>query len=232
MKKCAFCRHPADSPEHIFSDWMLALLPPEQRFVCNERIVSRDEYISFPRRKLRFVAKTVCTRCYNGWMSRLESALKKVIGNVLVDWDKTAVFTPEKLQVIAAFAFKTLVIANHKNLAGRSFFTYAQRSLFRRRLVIPEGVDVWMATRHQIAGKYYGFWKSVGGQSANRKRFPYGFSMYSCTWNFQNILLQAVATKWKSYALRKIAPPLTFAQDERLNPACIHIWPFKGANLE
>jgi hypothetical protein len=111
MKKCAFCTRPADSPEHIFSDWMIELLPPDQRYVCNERIVSRDEYIQYQRRKIKFVAKAVCTPCNNGWMSDLEGALKSVIGDVLAgNWGAIKIFTPEQLKIIAAFAFKTLVL--------------------------------------------------------------------------------------------------------------------------
>ena len=233
MKKCAFCTRPADSPEHIFSDWMIELLPPDQRYVCNERIVPRDEYIRYQRRKIRFVAKAVCTRCNNGWMSDLEGLLKSVIGDVLVgNWGAIKIFTPEQLKTIAAFAFKTLVLANHKDLGKkRPFFTRRQRSLFRRQLAIPAGVSVFVAAREDVAGKYYGFWKSVSGDTRN-KRTSYNWMMYGCTWNFQNIVLQAVATKWKSHTLRKSRPPITFPEVDDWKPASLQIWPLDGTNLD
>ncbi|MGO9084319.1 MAG: hypothetical protein ACLQBK_03765 [Candidatus Sulfotelmatobacter sp.] len=233
MKKCAFCTRRADSPEHVFSQWMLDLLPASERFVCNERIVSRDEYIRYPKRKISITAKVVCTPCNNGWMSDLEGALKSVIGDVLVgNWGLAKVFSAEQLKIIAAFAFKTLVLANHKDLGRKQpFFTRAQRFPFRRELVIPAGVSVFMAVREHVAGKYYGFWKSVGGDSKN-KRTPYNWSLYGCTWNFQNIVLQAVATKWKSYTHRKSQPPIIFPETDDWKPASVRIWPPGGANLE
>ena len=233
MKKCAFCTRDADSPEHIFSDWMIELLPPKERYICNERIVSRDEYIRYPRRKIKFVARSVCTPCNNGWMSDLEGALRSVIGDVLVgNWGAIKVFTPQQQKVIAEFAFKTLVLANHKDLGGnRPFFTGAQRFLFRRELAIPPGVSVFMAVREHVPGKYRGFWKSVSGDTKN-KRVSYNWSMYSCTWNFQNIVLQAVATKWKRHTYRKSYVPITFPEFDEWRPASVAIWPPNGADLD
>jgi hypothetical protein len=233
MKKCAFCTRDADSPEHIFSDWMIELLPSDQRYVCNERIVTRDEYIRYQRKKIRFVARAVCTPCNNGWMSDLEGALKSIIGDVLVgNWGASKTFTVEQQKTIAAFAFKTLVLANHKDLGKkRPFFTRKQRSLFRRNLAIPAGVSVFMAVRENFPGKYYGFWKSTSGDS-KEKNIPYNWSLYACTWNFQNIILQAIGMKWKTYAYRKIQAPLTFPELEEWAPASTAIWPPTVANLE
>lgn len=104
MKRCAFCPRPADSPEHIFSDWMIELLPKGQFYICDERIVTKDEYIRYQRRKIRFAARTVCTPCNNGWMSDLEGALKAAIGNVLIGhWGEVKIFTPDQLKIIAGF---------------------------------------------------------------------------------------------------------------------------------
>ncbi len=210
---------------------MIELLPPDQRYICNERIVTRDEYIRYQRRKIKFVARAVCTPCNNGWMSDLEGALKSVIGDVLVgNWGLAKTFTPDQLKIISAFAFKTLILANHKDLGKRRpFFTRTQRFLFRRYLTIPAGVSVFMAIRESIAGKYNGFWKSVSGDSKN-KATSYNWSMYALTWNFQNVVLQTVATKWKSHRHRKSQAPITFSEDDDWKPASVQIWP--SSNLE
>jgi hypothetical protein len=57
MKKCAFCTRPADSREHIFSDWMLRIVPTKERFAFNERIVQSGEYTSYKGRKVKLKAK-------------------------------------------------------------------------------------------------------------------------------------------------------------------------------
>jgi hypothetical protein len=228
-KKCAFCTHPADSREHIFSDWMLEMLPPDQRYIVNERIATRDEYVRYPVRKIKLKAKAVCTPCNNNWMNDLEGRLKPVLQHVLFD-ELPKTFGLTDLATIAAFAFKTLVLANHKDLRGAPFFAAVERFRFRRELRIPAGAQVWMASRKTIAGKYYGFWKSAQGKS--EKRLGYGFSNYICTWNFQNIVLQIVATKWQDKRRRNTVPPFAFPQDDYWKQASIPIWPLPSAYIQ
>jgi hypothetical protein len=230
MKKCAFCTRPADSREHIFSDWMLQMLPPEQRYIVNERIVTRDEYIRYQARKIQLKAKVVCTPCNNGWMSDLEGCLKPVFQNILFDDKSAVIFGPKELAIIAAYGFKTLVLANHKDLNTTPFLTRAQRFLFRRKLCIPNGVQIWMATRKVIPGKFYGFWKSINGGSNQPSR--YAFSLYVCTWNFQNIVLQILSMKWKDNRRRKTVPMSSIVQPEWWNDAAIQIWPLLGGNIQ
>src|SRR6266498_2587959 len=123
VKKCAFCRRNADSREHIFSDWMLEMLPPGERYQFTERVVKRNEFVRYHGRKVQIKAKVVCWQCNNGWMSALEGCLKKAIGHILFDDTRIAILTPTETATIAAFGFKTLVIANHKDLTAPPFFT-------------------------------------------------------------------------------------------------------------
>jgi hypothetical protein len=229
MRKCAFCTRPADSPEHVFSDWMLALLPPDERYICNERLVSRDEYVRYQKRKIKITAKVVCTRCNNNWMNDLEGRLKPILQDAFFA-DLPTTLSSTEMATIAAFAFKTLILANHKDLNTTPFFTASERFRFRRDLRIPEGVQVWMATREKIAGKYYGFWKSVHGKS--EKKFTYGFANYICTWNFQNIVLQVVASKWQDRRRRKTVPPISFPQNDHWGKASVLIWPLPSTDIQ
>jgi hypothetical protein len=229
MKKCAFCTRPADSPEHVFSDWMLSLLPPNERYICNERLVSHDEYVRYKKKKVKITAKAVCTPCNNGWMStKIEGRLISVLKDALVH-DVQKSFGAKDLTAIATFGFKTLILANHKDLKTTPFFAASQRFRFRRDLSIPDGVQIWMATRKAIAGKYYGFWKSAQGKS--EKRFRYGFANYICTWNFQNIVLQIVATKWQDKRRRNTVPPISFPQNDDWEKASVLIWPLPSTDV-
>jgi hypothetical protein len=229
-KKCAFCTRPADSPEHVFSQWMLDLLPPNERYVCNERLFSRDEYIQYQRRKIKIVAKVVCTPCNNNWMSNLEGRLKPILQDVFLN-ELPTTFGHTDLATIAAFAFKTTVLANHKDLKSTPFFSAAERFRFRRQLRIPDGVQVWMASRREtIAGKYHGFWKSAQGKS--EKYFGYGFANYICTWNFQNVVLQIVATKWQDKRRRNTVPPFAFPEDDYWKQASVLIWPLPPTAIQ
>jgi hypothetical protein len=229
-KKCAFCTRPADSREHIFSDWMLDMLPPGERYIFNERNVKTGEYIRYGGRKVKLTAKVVCTHCNNGWMSDMENLSAKPAMTNLLMGEYIAILDAKALTSIATFAFKTLVIANHKDLRTTPFFPSAERNRFRCDLVIPNGVQVWMATRQVIPGKYYGFWKSLKGASDQPSR--YGFSNYACTWNFQNLVLQILATKWKDKRRRKTIPMGTVVQHDYWDDAAIPIWPLGGGELQ
>src|SRR5580765_2772180 len=121
MQKCAFCTRTADSGEHIFSDWMIKLLPPKVQWQMRERLES-GEYVTYKQKKVNLKAKVVCTPCNNRWMSEFEDKhLKPAVGELLLD-NKTATFQAKEIAAISAHAFKTTVIANHKKLREPPFF--------------------------------------------------------------------------------------------------------------
>jgi hypothetical protein len=229
-KKCAFCTRPADSREHVFSEWMLDTIPRGERFVTNERNTRTGEYVRYGGRKVKVTAKVVCTPCNNGWMSDLENLVAKPAMGKLLMGQSTAVLDATALKSIAIFGFKTLLIANHKDLTAPPFFPSADRVRFRQNLLIPHGVQVWIASRKVIPGKYYGFWKSLKGGSEQPSR--YGFSIYVCTWNFQSLVLQIFAWKWKDKRRRKTIPLDTIVQSEYWDDAAIPIWPLSGRELQ
>src|SRR4051794_37888901 len=113
MPKCAFCLHPANSREHIFSDWMLAMLPKNKRFIFNERIVKTGEWVTYLGRKVQLKVDVVCRSCNNNWMSDMENkTAKPAMKNLLFGEHKTEL-DEKSLRAIAVYAFKTLIIANH-----------------------------------------------------------------------------------------------------------------------
>ncbi len=223
MKKCAFCTRPADSREHIFSDWMLEMLPRGERYVFNERNVKTGEYVSYKGRRVKLTAKVVCTSCNNHWMSDLENDVAKPAMQNLLMGEHSANLDSTARRWIAVFAFKTLILANHKDSRTTPFYGSADRVRFRKELAIPNGVQVWMATRAVIPGKYYGVWKSASGLSDQAS--PHGFATYICTWNFQNLVLQIVAMKWKDKRRKKTIPVGTLVQNEDWRGISLPIWP-------
>src|SRR5438094_5219187 len=203
-RKCAFCTRPADSREHIFSDWMLRMIPPGKRYRFTERIIKTGEFKRYQKRKVHIKAKVICTACNNNWMSVLENDHLKPAAQDLLFLKKPTILGPKETVPIAAFAFKTLVIANHKDLTTTPFFPASERFKFRRELRIPDGVQIWMASRHGPAGEYYGFWQSSEGHTNQLPR--YGFRIYNCSWNFQNLVLQILAGHWNDKRRRRTLP--------------------------
>jgi hypothetical protein len=225
-KKCTFCTKPADSREHIFSDWMIRMLP-RTMWHMNERLNS-GEYVSYKGKKVKMTARVVCGECNNGWMSQLEDQHAKVAMQHLLLGNNVAMINFKDMAAIAAYAFKTTVLANHKSLTRTPFFSPAERFRFRRTLQIPNGVQVWIACRKSI--RYRGVWTSSFGKF--NKKDTLSFSYYVCTWNFGNVVLQLLAGKWDSKERRKTIPFPGVPQSEYWKHGVVQIWPLPISDVE
>src|SRR5579863_8077877 len=114
MKKCAFCSKPANSREHVWSDWMIRMLPKGEQFRFNQLLKS-GEYATWQGKKIKLKVEAVCESCNNGWMSELENKHAKTAMHDLILGNKTVTLDLRSLTAMAAYAFKTTVVANHKD---------------------------------------------------------------------------------------------------------------------
>lgn len=145
-RQCIFCAHKADSKEHIWSEWILSIVPETDGLFVRR---SADGTVKrFPARKPELTIGIVCKRkCNNGWMSaKLEAPMKAATEDIIVH-NKVKTFSKNECAAMAAWAFKTTILANHMNLHGEPFFSIEQRHTFARDLTIPPGVHVWLARR-------------------------------------------------------------------------------------
>lgn len=76
-RACIFCGEPADSDEHLLSEWLQGVLPSDEP-VLHYRQIGGDESErrEWMKRPFREKAGVVCDDCNTGWMSRLESGAK------------------------------------------------------------------------------------------------------------------------------------------------------------
>ncbi len=224
MAKCAFCTRQADSNEHIFSKWMIKLLPRHINWKAVELITHKGEYVTYPQKRVDLRANVVCEHCNNRWMSVLEDKhIKPAIGHLLLG-NQTAIFGAREIASIAAYAFKTTVLANHKKLREQPFFTSSERFRFRKSLIIPDGFQVWIACRK--SAYYTTHWHSRYGKLD--QKHPLGFRYYSCTWNFVNFVIQTIHGKWEHKGRRKTLAFPQLPQDRQWSQASIQIWPPNG----
>jgi hypothetical protein len=87
--RCIFCgaTDRKMSNEHVWPEWITGLLPSE---VAREMVTlhftdSHQGHVrSFPQRLFQLTVKDVCKPCNEGWMSRLEEAVKPIISGMLV----------------------------------------------------------------------------------------------------------------------------------------------------
>jgi len=194
MKECAFCPSPAvaHGGEHAWSDWINRILP-DKRF----RLLSFSDtgpHHTYIKRKLDVKFPVVCEACNNEWMSGLENDHAKPAIKDLILSDKFVKLSPQRLDSIAKFAFKTAVVADHFSLASdMPFFSTAARYTFRESLTIPGGVQMWIAAFKE---RGHGALRAVYHESP--AKMANGFQLYALTFGAGYFLVQVVSCRWRA----------------------------------
>jgi hypothetical protein len=230
-RQCIFCHRKADSKEHIWSKWILDLLPDKPgRFT--QRLHDGTER-TWSATKPELSVGFVCERnCNNGWMNaKLEGPMRAATRDIIIHPAKKA-FTDDECSAISAWSFKTAILASYMTKAPE-FFSLEQRYAFSRDLTIPQGVFVWIA-RRDIRHLQARFPTSYDTKQAQREVMPhlirlpvhpYSFDTYTCVLSIGYLLLQVVAAKWTD---RKIAKTLDFPSilsSELFDSYTTPIWP-------
>ncbi|MGZ7060582.1 MAG: hypothetical protein ACXVJU_14945, partial [Candidatus Angelobacter sp.] len=196
---------------------------------------SHSRKVTKPDQRVRMV----CTDCNTGWMStNLEEPMKAATSDIILV-NKRKTFSPQDCGAIAAWAFKTTILANHIELRGGPFFPMDERSAFAHDRSIPKGVHVWIAQRN--AGYLKATYRSIqrlqqpsGALTPHLVRppdSPYAFKTYTCTFSIGYLLLQVIAARW---AKREVAQRLDFPpvfQPEVFKSYATTIWPNTGFSV-
>ena len=236
-QQCIFCPNQADSKEHIWSDWILKILPPSKNGRFFQQLADGSER-SWHQEKPDWRTKVVCENaCNNGWMSaRLEEPMRLATKDILIH-QKMKVFSASECASIAAWAFKTTILANHMGLREEPYFSQEQRYAFARDLTIPKGVQVWLSRRDAgfLTTTFRSAHRTTRGRPSphliNPPRSPYGFELYDCIFSVGYLLLQVVAARWTE---REVANCLDFppiSQAHAANEYAIPIWPNDGFSV-
>lgn len=90
----------------------------------------------------KFKTRKVCRDCNNGWMSRVESAVRRTMGGLINDiaMDLDA----EQQQGLGGWALKTAMVIEGVKQSKNGFYTPDERSAFRQALIPPVETAVWV----------------------------------------------------------------------------------------
>ena len=143
MKECAFCPHTAKlSLEHVVSVWMNELFVGPVKAKITDSTGLLQEWTS---PGLDWTARVVCEPCNNTWMSDIESTHAMPVMTPLIKGDSALPIGSSEAHSLALFAFKTAVVLDHANRRDKTpFFSSRIRYSFRRDLVIPGTVQMWL----------------------------------------------------------------------------------------
>lgn len=137
-RQCLFCPQPADSKEHLWSDWILKELKPTEpiRFTLGK---TKIKWIDNPE----VLIKCVCYKCNNTWMNNIETENKLHMLPML----RGLPITLESLQQksLARWAILKAMVLEAADRQRVPFYGQDERrDLKPPSLAIPVGTYVWV----------------------------------------------------------------------------------------
>jgi hypothetical protein len=226
-RRCIFCGNDAAkmSGEHIWSAWIGRLFPGasfQWRFADPETGETR----SLDLDELSFTVNCVCKPCNEGWLSQLEGRSKAAFSGMIRDEVELSLL-PAGSAVLAAFAFKSAVVANCINKSRAPFFTPATRSSFKDSLKVPDAVQMWLARFSNTSGFSGLFSGHVLGMNVPKGSPFYGLELYSFTYVAGRLVLQVLAPRW-AYIVQQGKPLPRLRPSPAWDDAAILFWPDLG----
>lgn len=229
MKVCAFCPQQAVvlTQEHLWSGWISRLFPGKE-FTWSSVDPKTLQRSSGRATGINRKVEAVCDVCNNGWMSKLETAVKPILSRAIRDGDSMC-FTRRDVAKLAAFLFKNAVIANYLNPSQEPFFTRANRERFGTSLRIPLGVDMWFAGLKTMTtnGVYFGY--VLGPNVSGDDKLWHDLEVYVFTFAIGYLALQLRATRYATLWNRGRRFPLPLLQTELWDRFSVQFWPDPGS---
>lgn len=138
MPVCIFCDNEAGSPEHLWPAWMhkfVKFAPINMQEADGPVLVGQD-----PEQTIT----TVCSKCNNEWMSRIEDKCKSRLQDMLLDHplliDQGGMKILTEWAVLRAMVSESIKPRN----SNENFYTREERVGFKERLTIPDKTRVWV----------------------------------------------------------------------------------------
>ncbi|MFG0253249.1 MAG: hypothetical protein ACF8NJ_10285, partial [Phycisphaerales bacterium JB038] len=150
-RRCAFCRKPQVSAEHVFPAWLSEALTGEGQVGLT--LFERPHGQERETKGFDTVVKRVCRECNNGWMADLEGAAKAVMVPMLLQ-DRYVELLPDAVRVLATWAYKTALmvefVSTRPTPDGRDQPPAPQDcfSEFHVRRTPPPDAAIWLASYH------------------------------------------------------------------------------------
>ena len=219
-RTCAFCPRTAESGEHIWSAWIGELFN-SRAYNFSRFNIGTGGLKEWRRPKLDEKSKVVCSECNNGWMSDIEGRSKAAFSAMMRDGSAVSLLS-RGLALLAAFAFKCAVIADHADSRGGPFFSAFERYRFRESLQVPRRVRMWIAAFHDPVGHRGVFtrYRSRPNQDGFRD-----LEFYVFTFLAGHLAFQVHATRWTALHKYGQALPRVELQSDWDAGTATEFWP-------
>lgn len=154
-KQCLFCTNPADSAEHIWSDWILRDLKPVQPVQ-----VKIGKFINKLVKDPEVVMRCVCQKCNNGWMSDIES--ENMPHMLAMMNDKPTLLTPIQQKHLVRWATLKAMVVDGSSKKRIPFYSKSERlGMKPPSRCLPVGTLTWIG-RLSVKAFHVGLTDSFG----------------------------------------------------------------------
>ena len=229
--KCAFCPKSADSGEHLWDAWICRLpMFKNKPSYFREQILPNPQVRVWKAKNLDRKKKTVCEKCNNEWMSDVVNELVKPCIQSMIPSDSVTELSPECVRSIAIYAFLKAVVGDQLKPPNKAhFFSMAVRSYFRRTLLLPPNMQVWLGCIG-VNDPHNAIFRMNYGHTAPKA--PSGKYLYTFTLGVGRLVIQLASLKLKNPRFRRkivtLLPPDQFFDGKAYS---IPIWPPTGKNV-
>jgi hypothetical protein len=169
--------------------------------------------------------KVVCSTCNNGWMSVLETQIQTITGEMVTKCTAVSL-DKDQMGKLAAFAFMKGVIADHSHETRPPFYSFEERQTFRHSLLIPRGVQMWLAS----VPVPQGIFKNMTVEAPQNTPGRFGLNVF--TYGLGHLLIQVVGCQWKKKANRRYLPPPFVTQNPVWDNVSTPFWPDQKAPIQ
>jgi hypothetical protein len=147
-RQCLFCDRNANSPEHMWSDWMRPYFKRTAHDSAAEtfqRLAESQQHIPTGRvlhghpttRKI----KAVCRVCNTGWMSRLETAAKPFLEPMIQG--KRVVLSRDAQRILMEWVILKMMVWEMTDPRGK-VFTREETLAFAASRTLPATLRIWL----------------------------------------------------------------------------------------
>lgn len=142
---CILCAGSSLSNEHVFPQWIRAIIPGEDKIIRHRWISPNDDEATreWSHIELDFKAKDICAKCNNGWMAKLETSVKPYLTSLIQGRGRD--LYNEGRAIVSFWLLKTIMMidlaqeAQHRSIPVED---YAE--LFKAQTVLTH-TYIWLA---------------------------------------------------------------------------------------
>jgi hypothetical protein len=143
-RTCLFCQrsgHAKITKEHVWPQWVAALMPGESKTVPNTlRSTEVESVKNWKGGGYGLQVNDVCAHCNSGWMSDLENAIRPVLGPLIEGSTDARPITLSDQALITRWALKLAIMTDATARKQKRFFTSRERLRVREGQNEPRGL--------------------------------------------------------------------------------------------